>query len=238
MNLNDSFIIHNIGEMEKLIDEIGFIPLFANSVKGFSVEEHTYMKNWWCGNETIDPWEWRRVLSKNPEIGYGKFFDRKAGFISKKWFPVFANYRRNGYDFDSLFDDGLASFRKKKIMDLFFSDDEQNGQNVISYELKEKSGFSAGGEKNFEGVLSELQMQTYLLMCDFRRKTNRNGEPYGWHIAVFETPETKWGHNHVASMYKESADESYGKILRQMRSLCPYCSDKAIAKVIGIKNCR
>ena len=110
------------------------------------------MKNWWCGNETIDPWEWRRVLSKNPEIGYGKFFDRKAGFISKKWFPVFANYRRNGYDFDSLFDDGLASFRKKKIMDLFFSDDEQNGQNVISYELKEKSGFSAGGEKNFEGV--------------------------------------------------------------------------------------
>ena len=32
------------------------------------------------------------------------------GFISKKWLPVFANYRRDGYDFDALYEDGEKGF--------------------------------------------------------------------------------------------------------------------------------
>ena len=48
------------------------------------------------------PWTWRHVLSSHPDIAYSKFFGRKAGFIYKDWFPVFANYRRNGYDSDAL----------------------------------------------------------------------------------------------------------------------------------------
>ena len=71
------------------------------------------------GDPTSDPWEWRIILSRDPSIAYGKFFNKSAGFVSKGFFPTFANYRRNGYDFDSLFEDELASYRAKKIMDRF-----------------------------------------------------------------------------------------------------------------------
>ena len=37
---------------------------------------------------------------------------------------MFANYRRNGYDFDSLYEDELANYRSKKIMDLFPGEEE------------------------------------------------------------------------------------------------------------------
>ena len=42
----------------------------------------------------------------SPQCIYGKFFHKKTGYISVEWFPHFANYRREGYDFDALYDDG------------------------------------------------------------------------------------------------------------------------------------
>ncbi len=43
---------------DAVINDIGFLPLFANGVEGFSVEEMTYSDCWWYGDEEIDPWEW------------------------------------------------------------------------------------------------------------------------------------------------------------------------------------
>jgi chromosome segregation ATPase len=42
-----------------------------------------------------------------------------------KWLPVFVNYRRDGYDFDSLWEDGKAGQRAKKIMDLFILEESE-----------------------------------------------------------------------------------------------------------------
>ena len=36
-----------------------------------------------------------------------------------EWLPAFANFRRDGYDFDARWDDGLANIRHKRIMDCF-----------------------------------------------------------------------------------------------------------------------
>ena len=33
-----------------------------------------------------------------------------------EWLPVFANYRRDGYDFDALYEDGKAPLKHKKII--------------------------------------------------------------------------------------------------------------------------
>ena len=88
-------------------------------VPGFSVENMTDPSCWWAGNAERDPWEWRVALSRTGKVAYDKFFGGRAGFISKKWFPYFANFRRDGYDFDARYDDGLASHREKLIMDLF-----------------------------------------------------------------------------------------------------------------------
>ena len=79
------------------------------------------------------------------------------------------------------------------------------GSERMSYELKDLAGFGKeGGQKNFSGILTELQMQTYLIMSRFAQKRNKRGQPYGWHIAAVETPETKWGYAYITSCYKVS----------------------------------
>jgi len=48
------------------------------------------------------------------------FFHGKAGFISAEWFPDFANYRRDSYDFDARYEDGLARYQDKQVYDILF----------------------------------------------------------------------------------------------------------------------
>ena len=91
--------IHSVDEAIKYINEFGFLPLFKNDIDGFSLEERTVPEYWWSDDPEIDPWMWRAIIARRHDIVYGKFFDKKAGFISKKWLPVFANYRRDGYDY-------------------------------------------------------------------------------------------------------------------------------------------
>ena len=115
---NDPKCIHTVEEATTYIEKVGFLPLFKNEITGFSLEEFTVPEYWWSDDPEKDPWKWREVIAKRGEIAYGKFFGKKAGFISKKWLPVFANYRRDGYDFDALYEDGKAPYKQKLIMDI------------------------------------------------------------------------------------------------------------------------
>lgn len=233
---SDPSCLHGVENLISLVHTIGFLPLFSNVIPGFSVEERVPAYRWWTGDPKIDPWEWRMILAAHPDIAYGKFFNRSAGFVSKSFFPTFVNYRRNGYDFDALFEDELASYRAKKIMDVFELDEEAAGKELMSYEIKSLAGFGKdGGEKNFDGCLTELQMQTFLLLSDFRQKKNKKGIAYGWHIAAVETPETKWGRDFVTSAYVEDPMMSWQKIEDRMKTWFPEASDGQIKKVLGIK---
>ncbi len=62
---------------------------------------------------------WREIIPATGEVVYGKLFNNKTGFISREWFPYFANARRDGYDFDAAWDDELVKRRYKAIMDVF-----------------------------------------------------------------------------------------------------------------------
>ena len=209
------------------ISEVGFLPLFRNSVPGFSVEEMTFGPHWWTGDERSDPWEWRRILADGSQVAYGKFFDKKAGFISLDWLPRFSNWRRDGYDFDALWEDEKASFRQKKIMDLFLQKEEW-----YSFDLRRKAGFGPGGEKNFEGVLTDLMMRTYLTVRDFRCRLNARGAPYGWHVAVYATPENIWGYEFVTSAYGEKPAVSREKVYSRVRACFPGASDQQIQRIL------
>lgn len=213
-------------ELIDYVNQVGFLPLFENEIKGFSAEERTSPKYWWSGDAEHDPWEWREIIARSGQVAYGKFFHNKAGFISKEWLPYFANYRRDGYDFDARYEDGLASRRSKKIMDLF-----EDYEELFSFEMKKKAGFGKDGEKNFSGVVSELQMQTYLVMSDFRSRKNKAGEQYGWPVAVYSTPEQLWGRDLVASAYREDPKESWERIVLRVKELYPLVTDRQIMKV-------
>ena len=85
---DDPARIQSWEELIDWIDEIGFLPLFKNEVDGFSVEENTADLYWWSGDEAQDPWEWRCLMARSGKVAYGKFFGKKAGFISKPGFPI------------------------------------------------------------------------------------------------------------------------------------------------------
>ena len=95
---NDPKCIQDVDEAVEYINRVGFLPLFKNEIPGFSLEERTVAEYWWSDDPVRDPWRWRIAIAKKHDILYGKFFAKKAGFISKKWLPVFANYCRDGYD--------------------------------------------------------------------------------------------------------------------------------------------
>lgn len=83
MNWDNPDCIHSVDEAIKYINEFGFLPLFKNDIDGFSLEERTVPEYWWSDNPEIDPWMWRAIIARRHDIVYGKFFDKKAGFISK-----------------------------------------------------------------------------------------------------------------------------------------------------------
>lgn len=227
MDWNDPYRIRSYRELINWINEIGFLPLFKNEIEGFSVEEHVSNQFWWTGDPEQDPWEWREIIARTGEVAYGKFFNKKSGFISLKWFPYFANYRREGYDFDARWEDELASMRSKKIMDQFDMGEEYTGQ-----ELKQKAGFGKGGEKNFNGVITELQMQSYLTIRDFRRKRNKRGAEYGMSVSIYAKPEELWGYEMVTSAYKENPETSRERIYRHVRDMYPQTDEKNIRKLL------
>ena len=237
-NENGEWVIHGLSARDKnalqtadelleYVERVGFLPLFYNELPGFSVEEHTIAVHWWSDDEAVDPWSWRQVLARSHKVAYGKFFNKKAGFISLKWLPYFANARRDGYDFDARWDDGKASYRAKHIMDRFPGNEE-----ILSFALKEEAGFGKDGEKNFEGALTDLQMQTYLTVSDFRQRLNKKGQPYGWHIAAYSTPESLWGYDLLTGAYGEPPEMSRERIYRHAEELCPGAGRKDIIKVL------
>lgn len=214
-------------ELVSYINEVGFLPLFANEVAGFSAEEHVSPDFWWTGDREQDPWEWREIIARSGEAVYGKFFGQKAGFVSLEWFPAFANCRRDGYDFDARWDDELAPYRQKKIMDCFEWQDEW-----IGVDLKKNAGFGKGGEKNFPGMVTSLQMQTYLVTKYFRRKRNRRGGEYGMPVCVYSKPEDIWGYDMVTAAYKESPQDSRKKIIGHLRTIWPDMTQEQAEKIV------
>lgn len=228
---NDPECIHTVDEAIEYINEIGFLPLFKNVIPGFSLEERTVPDYWWCDDPQKDPWLWRAIIAGRHDIVYGKFFDKKAGFISKKWFPVFANYRRDGYDFDALYEDGKAPVKHKKIMDNFIEDNINN--EIYSCDLKKMAGFGKAGEKGFDGAITNLMMQMYLCNCDFRKRINKKGIEYGWDVAVYSSPEHIYGYDYVTSCYSENPQDSWKRIADYMHDVYPVANEKQIKKVLG-----
>lgn len=227
---DDPECIHTVEEAIAYINEVGFLPLFKNDIPGFSLEERTTPEYWWCDIPEKDPWLWRAIIAEKHDIVYGKFFDKKAGFISKKWLPVFANYRRDGYDFDALYEDGKAPLKHKRIMENFMEGNEDT--EIFSSELKKLAGFGKEGYKGFEGAVTGLMMQIYLCNCDFKKRVNKKGAEYGWDVAVYSSPEHLFGYDYVTSRYKDAPQESWRQIVEHMHEIYPVATDGQIRKLL------
>ena len=213
-------------DVRETVRRLGFLPFFRNEIPGFSIEEHTPPALWFT--EIPGPWEWKGELARDRDLIYGKFFRGRAGFLRRDWFAVFANLRRDGYDFDARFDDGLASLRDKSLYDIA----AERGS-LSSKELKVLAGYGKGGEKGFDGRVTRLQMQTYLLISDFVYALDRYGREYGWGIACYATPEHRFGEDWLAEAYREDPARSKERVYAHLQGLFPEASEKQLRRLLG-----
>lgn len=220
-------MIHSATDLEQLVLDYGFLPFFTNGIKGFSVEEHTPNELWFSDTED-GPWEWKGPVARMKTCVYGKFYQKKAGFVSLEWFADFANYRRNGYDFDARCEDGLVYYKDKYLYETII-----DSGSILTPNLKERCNYGKGGNKGFETVITRLQMQTYITVADFDYMQDKNGKQYGWGVARYATPEGILGSETVTSAYSRSPAESRERIIDHLRKLPLLADEDKISRLIG-----
>lgn len=220
-------MIHNENELIECVEKLGFLPFFTNNIKGFSLEEMCPPELWFT--ELEGPWEWKGPAAKSGKCIYGKFFRGKAGFISREWIGHFANYRRDGYDFDARCDDGLVFYKDEELYNTIDSH-----KTILSKALKDIHNYKKGGNKGFDTVITRLQMQMYVCVSDFVYNKDKHGNPYGWGITEYTTPEHLIGESVVRSEYSTHPNTSKALIVEHLKSILPDVSEKEIIKLIKI----
>jgi hypothetical protein len=226
---SDNFRIGSEDDLIKAIRDFGFVPFFVNPIEGFSIEEHIGPGCWYNdGDNGFWPaWEWKGPVIKKTRCAYGKFLGNKAVYISPEWFPDFANYRRDGYDFDARYDDGLASRDDKILFDLL----DENAP-ILSKPLKAMGNYKKGGKKGFDTSVTRLQKQCYVIVSDFRYATDKFGNEYGWGIAEYSTPEKFMGEDFRKRVYEKTPEESYERLVAHFRKILPDADEKQIEKIL------
>lgn len=220
------FTIRTKEDLTAAVEEYGILPLFRNSLPGFSIAEHVDPIAWFdSGQDGV--WEWKGPAIRETGCAYGKFFERKAAFVSREWFPDLANFRRDGYDFDARWDDGLASFGDKTLYDLV----EANAP-LLSMDLKRLGNYGKEGRKGFEPAIARLQAQCYVITGDFVYLTDKHGKQYGWGVAEYTTPERFYGASFTDTVYARAPEESRERLLAQLAKLVPEASEGTLIKFL------
>jgi hypothetical protein len=183
---------------------------------------------WHTGDAEHDPWEWRiRVLDERDDIAYGKVFFRKAGYITKEWYPYFLAARRGGQSFEDAYADGLYSHYAKRIYDVL----QGNGAVPLD-EIKQMGGFGKDDKSRFDKTVTDLQMGLYVTLCGRRQKISAKGAEYGWASTTLCTIEEFWGDDVFARAAKVSVSDAATAITERVYQLNPNAVEKKIAKFI------
>ena len=219
------FYIETQADLCRAVEALGILPLFANSLPGFSVEEHVSPAAWFTDDPGV--WEWKGPVIQETGCAYGKFFENKAAFVSREWFLPLANYRRDGYDFDARYEDGLASWRDKQLYELL-----AERAPVLSRHLKTDGDYRKGGHKGFDTIVNRLQAQCYVLISDFVYERDKTGRPYGWGVAEYSTPEKWMGPAFTEAVYREEPSASHDRLLARLRQLVPGASEDALRRFL------
>jgi hypothetical protein len=228
------FYIRTKEDVINAINELGFLPFFSNEIPGFSIEEHCDPKAYFSDEPGV--WDWKGPIIQETRCAYGKFFQKKAGYITREWFYDFANYRRDGYDFDARFEDGLATYNEQYLYNLIAS-----RHSILSKDAKIIGGYVKPKEKGrdqweprkgFDTLITKLQMKCYVLTSDFEYEVDKNGNFYGWGIARYATPEEFYGKQFTKRVYKRTPEQSYQRILKHMKSILPEADEEQIIKFL------
>ena len=219
--------ISSCPQLMDYIQEIGFLPLLSNGVRGFSAEEVVSPE---CRYHVLEDggwewplWKWKGAIITESDCMYGKFFDGKAGFISRRWWPDFCNWRRSRPTTKQSDNQAI----EETIIDIL----RVNGS-MITRELRAACGFDGPKMRSrFDSYVTRLQMACRVVTEDFVYPRDRHGRPYGWGWALLTTPEQLLGIE--ANSCDSSPQQSRDRIMRHLRKILPQESDEALNRIVG-----
>ena len=194
---------------------------------GWGAEEETGIE-WHTDDADTDPWQWRmRVLDERNDIAYAKIFFKKAGYITKEWYPYFISARRGNRIFEDDYADGIISNAAKRIYDVVAENDY-----LPLHEIKRLAGFKRDDKSKFDSALNDLQMKMYLTIHSIKQQISSKGTEYGWSVTNFCTTEHFWDETVFEQAAKIGTDEAVGKITERIIQLNPSAQEKKVIKFI------
>ena len=207
------------------IQEVGFLPLLSSGIPGFSAEEVVTDDCRYVvfpdGGWDWPLWKWKGSIVTGGGIVYGKFFDKKAGFISREWWPDFYNYRRSV----------APKIEEGSIEETILLTLQEQGS-LITRELRAACGFDGPKMRSrFDAYVTRLQMGCHIVTEDFVYPTDKHGKEYGWGWSLLTTPEVLYGRE--SCIAHRSPEDSRSRLLAHFRQLLPGATDKQIRKIIG-----
>ena len=217
--------IYSAAGLIDYIQKVGFLPLLDGGVSGFAAEDIVTDD---CRYVVFDDggwdwplWKWKGPIVTDGNCVYGKFFDKKAGFISREWWPDFYNYRRSRHPVPA----------EGSIEDSILATLGEHGS-LITRELRAACGFDGPKMRSkFDGYVTRLQMGCYIVTEDFVYPTDKHGREYGWGWSLLTMPEALLGRE--ACRCERTPQESYQRMLAHFRALLPEATEKQIKKLIG-----
>lgn len=212
-------------QMMELIERVGFLPLLDSGIDGFSadelVEPSCRYRQLPDGGWDWPLWDWKGPLVKETHCAYGKFFSGKAGFVSRRWWPDFCNWRRSQHPLPS----------EDSIEGIILSVLQTNGS-MITRDLRNACGFNGAKMRSrFDSYVSRLQTACRVVTEDFVYPTDSHGNRFGWGWALLNTPENLFGRE--LCRCDISPQESFDKIFSHLHAMLPEASDKQLRKLIG-----
>ena len=224
MNMFNFPTIHSDVELMNLIQQIGFLPLFNTGIEGFSADDVIDNNCKYIelpdGGWEWKLWEWKGTIINESDCVYGKFFDKKAGFISQAWWPDFVNYRRSK---NPVPEEG-------SIEDIILTTLRENGS-MITRELRAACGFSGSNMRGkFDSYVTKLQMATRIVTEDFVYPTDKHGNKYGWGWSLLTTPEALYGQE--LCKCERTPQESYERLVAHYKAILPGVEEKLIRKLL------
>ena len=192
---------------------------------GWGVEDGL---KWHTDDPETDPWLWRiRVLEERNDIAYSKLFFKKAGFITKEWYPYFLSARREGKVFEEDYYNGNISHVGKRIYEAI----SENKQLAL-HEIKSIIRMQKDEKSKFDTALTELQMKMYITICGQKQAMSFSGIEYGWPSTMYTTTENFFGEDifDEASFY--TSDEAISIITKQIYKLNQAPQENKILKFI------
>ena len=71
-----------------------------------------------------------------------------------------------------------------------------------------------------------------MIISDFVYQRDKHGNPYGWGIAEYSTPEKLMGESFTDTVYERTPEQSYQRILMHLKEMLPDADESAIRKLL------